>query len=122
MYAAIATRPDIAFAVNTLAQFNVRPSRVHWDAVVKIFRYLKGSAKLGILYDRCQGAATIETTGFADAGNGTNTAVGCPTTGGVYLMAGGAINGYLSDNAELLYQKWNPNLSHLVKLHKLEFG
>lgn len=91
MYAAIATRPDIAFAVITLAQFNLRPLRVHWDAVIKIFRFLKGTAKLGIFYDWCQGAATIETTGFTDAGNGTNTAVGCPTTGGVYLMAGGAI-------------------------------
>ena len=38
---AIATHPDIAFAVNTLAQFNVKPSQTYWNAVIKIFRYLK---------------------------------------------------------------------------------
>lgn len=91
MYAAIATRPDIAFAVNTLAKFNIKPSIIHWNAVTRIFGYLNRTKGLGILYDRCGGAAKIEVTGFTDAGNGTEPVSGYPTSGGVYILAGGAI-------------------------------
>lgn len=41
MYLAIGTRPDIAFAVNRLAQFTQNPRPIHWTAVKRIFRYLK---------------------------------------------------------------------------------
>jgi len=33
MYAAIGTRPDIAFAVAALSRYNVKPYRVHLTAV-----------------------------------------------------------------------------------------
>ncbi|KAI1000162.1 hypothetical protein K3495_g8036 [Podosphaera aphanis] len=91
MYVAIATRPDIAFAVNTLAQSNVKPSQTHWDAVIKNFRHLKGTKSLGLLYDQSKETRTFEVTGFTDAGNGTDMTTGCPTSGGVYILAGGAI-------------------------------
>ena len=91
MYAAIATRPDIAFAVNCLAQFSSKPSKTHWDAVGKVFCYLNQTKNLGILYDRCGGAAKIEVTGFTDAGNGTESTSGCSTSGAVHVLAGGAI-------------------------------
>lgn len=91
MHAAIVTRPDIAFAVNTLAQFNVKHSKPHWNAVRKIFKYLKSTKDSGILYNRCGGNAKIKVTGFTDAGNGIEMNSRCPTSGGVYLLAGGAI-------------------------------
>ena len=37
MYAAVATRPDIAFAVSTLSQFLENPGEAHWDAVKRVF-------------------------------------------------------------------------------------
>jgi hypothetical protein len=43
MYLAIGTRPDIAFAVNKLAQFTSNPKKMHWTAVKRVFRYLKYS-------------------------------------------------------------------------------
>ncbi|PSR87021.1 hypothetical protein PHLCEN_2v5279 [Hermanssonia centrifuga] len=33
MYAAVGTRPDISFAVSTLAQFSHNPGWIHWEAV-----------------------------------------------------------------------------------------
>lgn len=41
-WAALATRPDIAFAVATVARFAANPGPVHWDAVRCIFHYLAG--------------------------------------------------------------------------------
>ena len=34
MYAAMGTRPDIAFATSTVAQFSENPGWVHWEPVV----------------------------------------------------------------------------------------
>lgn len=42
------TRPDIAYAVNRLAQFMHRPTDVHWQATKCILRYLAGTASHGI--------------------------------------------------------------------------
>jgi len=42
MCTAVATRPDIAFAVSTLSQFLDNPGRIHWEAVKRLFRYLAG--------------------------------------------------------------------------------
>jgi len=43
MYAAMGTRPDIAFATSTVAQFSDNPGWAHWEAVKQIFRYLLGT-------------------------------------------------------------------------------
>ena len=42
MYAAVGSRPDIAFAVSYLACFMQNPSNTHWEAVKRVIRYLKG--------------------------------------------------------------------------------
>ena len=39
MYAAVATRPDIAFAVNQLASFTANPTMCHWTAAKYVLRY-----------------------------------------------------------------------------------
>lgn len=46
------TRPDIAFATNYLARFNIRPNKQCWSALKDETRYLQGSKKLGILFRR----------------------------------------------------------------------
>ena len=43
MWAAVATRPDISFAVSLLSQFLENPGITHWNAVKRVFRYLKGT-------------------------------------------------------------------------------
>ena len=37
MYAAMGTRPDIAFATSMVAQFSENPGWIHWEAVKRIF-------------------------------------------------------------------------------------
>ncbi|KFD66793.1 LOW QUALITY PROTEIN: hypothetical protein M514_20937, partial [Trichuris suis] len=50
MYLAIATRPDIAFAVSTASQKLESPTKADWEAVKRIFKYLRGTTDFGILY------------------------------------------------------------------------
>ena len=40
MYAALATRPDIAYTVTALCQFMSKPAASHWLAAKRVFRYL----------------------------------------------------------------------------------
>ena len=61
MWAAVATWPDIAFAVSSLSQFLENPGEIHWKAVKRVMRYLKGTKNykltLGINHDSLLGYA-----------------------------------------------------------------
>jgi hypothetical protein len=49
-WATLATCPDIAFAVSTVARFSANPGPLHWDAVKRIFCYLAGTRDLWLSY------------------------------------------------------------------------
>ncbi|KAJ3479322.1 hypothetical protein NLI96_g9143 [Meripilus lineatus] len=88
MYAAVATRPDIAFAVQTLSQFNTRYSNTHWTAVKHVLRYLKGTRDLGITY----GTGDLTLFGYSDADWAQNISDRRSISGFAFLLAGGAIS------------------------------
>jgi hypothetical protein len=50
MNAAVATRPDIAFAVSCLSQFLENPGEAHWEAAKRIFHYLAGTKTIQLTY------------------------------------------------------------------------
>jgi len=52
IYAQIWTRPDIAYAVNTLARYVTKPSPKLLGAVNKVIRYLKTTKTLGIRFTK----------------------------------------------------------------------
>src|SRR5271169_4054080 len=67
MYAAIGTHPDLAFAIQTLSQFNHDPSTEHWTAVKRALRYLNGTLDLGITYDGASNDNSISVEGYSDS-------------------------------------------------------
>ena len=52
LYAAISTRPDIAFAVNSLARYCQAPLVRHMNGVDRVFRYLAGTKDVGLVFGR----------------------------------------------------------------------
>jgi histone deacetylase 1/2 len=42
------TRPDISFAINKVCQYLSQPTDVHWEAVKRILRYVKGTLETGL--------------------------------------------------------------------------
>jgi histone deacetylase 1/2 len=44
------SRPDIAYAVNTVCQFMTSPTDVHYAAVKRILRYLQGTLQKGLFF------------------------------------------------------------------------
>lgn len=45
------TRPDIAYAVHILSRFMQKPLLPHWNAAIRVVRYLKGCPGQGIFLD-----------------------------------------------------------------------
>ena len=88
LYLARCTRPDIAFAVNSLSRFSTNPGRSHWTAAKRVLRYLKGSKNRAVVYER-GGAPTIH--GFSDADWAGRREDRRSTSGYVYYMANGPI-------------------------------
>ena len=52
MYAVVRTQPDIAYAVSYLARFMLNPGCMHWEAVKRVIRYLKGTKDAKLILGR----------------------------------------------------------------------
>jgi hypothetical protein len=87
MYASLRTQPDISFAVQTLSHFTVNPGMEHWEAVKRVFRYLKGMRDLWLLY----GGVKKELEGYADA-DGSMMEDRKAISGYAFIINGGAIS------------------------------
>ncbi|XP_074313551.1 secreted RxLR effector protein 161-like [Silene latifolia] len=46
------TRPNLVYAVHILSQFVNEPRKEHWEAAVRVVRYIKRSPSMGILLKR----------------------------------------------------------------------
>nr|GEX53361.1 zinc finger, CCHC-type [Tanacetum cinerariifolium] len=50
MYDMTSTRPDIAYVIGRLSRFTSNPSRQHWKAITRVFKYLRGTINYGLSY------------------------------------------------------------------------
>ena len=57
LWLSLGTRPDISYAVSQVARYNDCYGMEHWQAVKRIFRYLKGTINLGLKYSSMQHSA-----------------------------------------------------------------
>ncbi|KNZ81971.1 Copia protein, partial [Termitomyces sp. J132] len=64
LWLAISTRPDIQYAVQQLSQFLNSFLFVHWNAAVRVLRYLKGTRTLQL---RLGGQSPMQLIGFTDS-------------------------------------------------------
>ena len=88
MYAMTCTRPDIAYAVGILSRYTSNPSRLHWQGVTRILKYLKATKDYGICYTGYP--SVLE--GFSDASWITNKDDHSSTSGWIFMLGGGAIS------------------------------
>lgn len=66
------TRPDLCFSVQKLAKFTYAPRVPHYQALMKVLRYIKGTLSQGLFI---YANSSLELKGFADA-----NWVTCPDT------------------------------------------
>ena len=89
LYAAIATRPDIAQAVGAVSKFNAKPTEAHLTAIKRILRYLKGTVNLSLDYQKTEDGKLIE---YLDSDYAGDLDDRHSTTGNIFPMSGGPIS------------------------------
>jgi len=87
MYCAVATRPDISYAVSQLSRFSSNPGRKHWTALCKVYAYLNQTEDLHLTF----GTNSPTVLGFSDA-DGMSSPDRHTISGYVFIVDGGAIS------------------------------
>ncbi|XP_061339329.1 secreted RxLR effector protein 161-like [Gastrolobium bilobum] len=60
----IVTQPDISFVVTVVSQFLNSPCEEHWNAIVRIIKYIKVSSGKGLEYED---KGYVKVVGYSDA-------------------------------------------------------
>jgi hypothetical protein len=79
LYLLSTTRPDIAYGVEQVSKFCENPQLAHWNAVKRIFAYLKGTLDFGIWLGgrKDEGAAVNIDAGYASDVDDRKSISGC---------------------------------------------
>jgi len=106
LYLSTRTRPDITFAVNTVARYSSKPNKQHFVAVKRIFRYLKGTINLGLAYNKSANKNYC-LIGYSDADWASNIDDRKSISGYVFMLGNTAIS-------------WNSKRQNCVALSSCE--
>ena len=88
LYLSVSTRPDITYAVSTLARFSSEPTKQHWTAAKRVMRYLKGTINHGIHYSK---KGSQECICYSDADWAGDIDDRRSTSGYLFQISGGAV-------------------------------
>ena len=115
IYAYVVARPDIGYAVTTLARFSDHPAKIHYDALRRVARYLRMTKHWGLLYWRRSPLLDLPVgtfqplssdpalpsfpepdqstllAGYVDAAHATDLITRRSITGLVFMLCGGPI-------------------------------
>jgi hypothetical protein len=91
MYAMVATRPDLAFAVTVLSKTMQNPRWCDWLKLKHVLRYIKGTLDYALHYNsNCSSPELVQ--GYSDADWGSDPSTRRSFAGFIFLMANGAIS------------------------------
>ena len=100
-HAAVMTHPDIAKAVQTVAQVSSNPGKHHWDAVIRIIRYLKTTWHWVLTLGGK--SAAMEILGYCDADHANSPDHGRSISGYAMMLGNGCSLGHQRNKLLLYY-------------------
>ncbi|KAL5555658.1 hypothetical protein UlMin_037894 [Ulmus minor] len=106
MYSMVSTRPDLCFAMSVLSKFMSNPRKIHWEAMKWLFRYIKGTSDIGLIYEKKEGTK-LSLEGFVDANYAGNKDNRRSTTSYFFCLNG-------------CYISWKTQLQPIVALSTTE--
>ncbi|XP_038889281.1 secreted RxLR effector protein 161-like [Benincasa hispida] len=89
MYAMVCTRPDLAHVVSVVSGFMGQPGKKHWQAVKKIFHYLRGMSDVGLVYGNYTECLV---TGYSDSDYVGDVNSRRSMTGYVFTLGGSIVS------------------------------
>jgi len=90
MYLMTATRPDIAFSVSNCARFMSNPNKEHFNALNRIWQYVKTTKNKGLLYESSDDFLTLK--GYVNSDWGGDFTTRKSTTGYLFLLGNAPIS------------------------------
>ncbi|KAG7552374.1 Zinc finger CCHC-type [Arabidopsis thaliana x Arabidopsis arenosa] len=88
MYITNCTRPDLAYSLSRLSRYASNPNGEHWNALVRVLRYLKHTMNYGLYYTKYP--PVLE--GYSDANWISGSTDSKSTSGYVFTLGGGAVS------------------------------
>lgn len=88
MYVMVCTRPDLAYSVSVVSRYMVNPNRDHWSAVKRIFRYLKGTSDVGLIFVVIKSVVT----GYSDSDYAADLDLRRSLTGYVFTLGNAVVS------------------------------
>jgi len=89
MYAALGTRPDIAFAVTKLCQYNHEPITSHLTAAKRVLQYLQSTSTYGLEFSKDANSGlpgSYKLIGYTDADWAGNPQVRKSISGYIFFL------------------------------------
>ncbi|GKC82136.1 hypothetical protein Tco_1137853 [Tanacetum coccineum] len=91
MYVVRCTRPDVAFAQNITSHFQQNPREPHWTTVKTIFKYLRNTKDMFLVYSR-NPKAELQFDCYCDARFESDRDDIKSQTGYVFILNGGVLD------------------------------
>jgi hypothetical protein len=89
MYAMLCTRSDVAYAISLTSRYQSDPGLKHWTAVKNIFKYLRRTKDMFLVYGSEE---ELVTNCYIDASFDTDPDDSKSQSGYVFVMNGGAVS------------------------------
>ncbi|KNZ63499.1 hypothetical protein VP01_1135g2 [Puccinia sorghi] len=105
-------RPDISFAVSSLARYSVKPGMTHWHEVKKVWQYLKGTINLKLTLDIRLPSELLQI--YSDASWGDDPKDRTSQSGYVCFLFGSIISWNSSKQRSITYSSTEAELNPLV--------
>lgn len=101
------THPELSYSVLILAQFMHAPRQDHWDATLRVVRYLKGSHGHGILLHT---ENNLQLSAYCDSDWESCSLTRRSLTGYFVLLEGHPSHGKPRNNIMFLARRLRPNI------------
>ncbi|XP_043710345.1 secreted RxLR effector protein 161-like [Telopea speciosissima] len=81
------TRPEICFTIGMVSRYQSNPGPVHWQAIKRILRYLRGTVDVLLIFS----GLDLRLRGYSDADWANDRDERKSTLGYAFVLGGGAV-------------------------------
>jgi len=89
MYIAVATQPDISYAIERLSSYLDCYRPEHWEVAIRVLHYLKGTRTLGLVLG---GSNPVQLLGYSDSDYANCIETSCSIVGYCFSLGSGMIS------------------------------